>query len=489
MTLSSAINTATSALAANAKQVSILSRNISGLGDENYVRRNAVVSTSTYGSVRVDTQRYVNRSVYDASILASANSVGANVVAAGMDHLVELQGGNSFLFSPAHMLNDMKQATELAANAPTDSAVLTSLVEQARTTATSLNHLYSEVLSMRATADRQIKESVSSVNNLLGQLETVNNQIVSGTTMGLEVFDSIDIRDQILAKLSEEIGIKVVPRENNDIMVMANNGLMLFETVPRTVSFQSTPAFGPTTTGGTLLIDGVPASGSNASLAIDSGRISGNLLLRDEILVDQQKQLDEISRSLIEMFAETDQSVAGIKPQTTGLFAWSGSPGIPASATLEPGISLSIQVNALVDPQQGGDPALIRDGGTNGDLDYLYNSAGGVGFSDRLFELSSAFSTQSTFDPQAGLPANQSLLDFASSSLDWLNGGRQSALGSKNYANELAIRYKETLQNETGPNLDFEMSRLLEVERSYQASAKLISAVDEMFSILLEVAG
>ncbi len=488
MTLTSALRTATSALAANAKQVSVLSRNISGLGDENYVRRNAAVSTGAYGSVRVDTQRYVNRSVYDASILASANSVGANVVAAGLDHLVQLQGGNDFSYSPAHLLNDMMQATELAANSPSDNAILTSLVEQARTTATSLNHLYDEVLSMRASADRQINESVASLNNLLGQLETVNNQIVSGTAVGQDVFDSIDIRDQILVQISDEIGIKVIPRGNNDIMVLANNGLLLFEKVPRSVSFQSTPSYGPTTTGGTLFIDGVPASGSNASLAIDSGRISGNLALRDDILVEQQRQLDEVSRSLIELYAESDQSVAGTKPQSAGLFTWSGGPGVPGSATLEPGIAMSIQINPLVDSQQGGDPSLIRDGGINGDLDYVYNSGGGTGFNDRLFELSTAFSTLTTFDPQAGLPASQSLLDYASSSLDWLNGTRQSALATKNYSQELAIRYKETLQNETGPNLDFEMSRLLEVERSYQASAKLISAVDEMFAILLEAA-
>ncbi len=489
MTLTNALRTATNAIAVNAKQVSILSRNISGVGNENYVRREAVVSTGIYGTIRVDTQRYVNRSVYDASILASANSAGANVIAAGFDRLVDLQGGDNFSYSPAGLLNDLMQATELAAASPSNSAVLSSLVEQARTTATSLNQFYQDTLSMRATADRQISDSVSSINRLLGQLETVNNQIVNGTRMGDDVFDSLDVRDEILAELSDDIGLKVVPRGNNDIMVMASNGLLLFEKVPRLVSFQSTPSYGPATTGGTLFIDGVPANGSNASLAIDAGRIAGNLELRDDILVRQQKQLDEISRSLIELFAENDQSPAGTKPTSAGLFTWSGGPGVPTSAMLETGISMSIRINPLVDPQQGGDPELVRDGGINGDADYVYNSAGGAGFGDRLLNLSAAFSSLSGFDPQAGLPASQSLLDFASSSLDWLNGGRQSAHGAKSYSSELAIRYKETLLNETGPNLDIEMSRLLEVERSYQASAKLISAIDEMFTVLLNATG
>ena len=42
------------------------------------------------------------------------------------------------------------------------------------------------------------------------------------------------------------------------------------------------------------------------------------------------------------------------------------------------------------------------------------------------------------------------------------------------------------MQSESGPNLDYEMSRLLEVERSYQATAQLLNAVNEMIAILIE---
>ncbi len=484
MTLTSALRTATNSLTASAKQVSVLSKNISSIGDENYVRRDPVVASDSYGTVSIEVQRYVNRSVYEKSIVSTANTASANVVATGFDRLIALQGFDEFSFSPATLLSDLKQATELAASSASDNATLSSMIEQARTVATSLNKYSTEVSAMRSAADKEIAVSVTNINDLLNQLQEVNEKIVGGTQLGTDVLDSIDSRDRIISKLSEEIGLKIVPRENNDIIVMTSNGLILFEKVPRTVSFQPTPVYGPATVGNGILIDGVQASGPNASLPIKTGRIAGNLELRDKVLVEEQNQLDEIARSLVELFAEEDQTGGG-KPKVAGLFTWSGAPTIPASGILEPGIALSISVNSLVDPQAGGNPALVRDGGMNGDPDYIYNSTGGIGFSDRLYSLSAAFETSVTFDPQTGLPTNQSLTGFAQSSLDWLNGGRQSALSALEYKSELTARYQEMLQNESGPNLDFEMSRLLEVERAYQASAKLMAAVDELFSTLL----
>jgi flagellar hook-associated protein 1 FlgK len=47
------------------------------------------------------------------------------------------------------------------------------------------------------------------------------------------------------------------------------------------------------------------------------------------------------------------------------------------------------------------------------------------------------------------------------------------------------LRTSEALSNETGVNIDEEMALLLDLEHSYEASARLIRAVDEMLSALL----
>ena len=258
----------------------------------------------------------------------------------------------------------------------------------------------------------------------------------------------------------------------------------MFEKSPRSVSFQHTPSYGATTPGHALYIDGVQASGDEPWQPVTSGRIGGYFELRDEVLVSQQKQLDEISRSLIDTFGEQDKSVSASKPKLAGLFSWSGDPSIPDSASLEPGISETIRINALVDTQSSGNPRLIRDGAINGDSDYNYNLTGGSGFSDRLMELVSAFDEISTFDASAGLPVSQSIIGFSSSSLDWLNSQRQTAQNSATYLSELSQQFIHAYQSESGTNIDTEMSKLLEVERAYQASAKILTVIDEMFATL-----
>ena len=58
MTLTSAIRTATNALANSSRQVATISQNISGVGNSDYVRRDAQVVSTSYGQTV-----YVNRQV------------------------------------------------------------------------------------------------------------------------------------------------------------------------------------------------------------------------------------------------------------------------------------------------------------------------------------------------------------------------------------------------------------------------------------------
>ena len=78
---------------------------------------------------------------------------------------------------------------------------------------------------------------------------------------------------------------------------------------------------------------------------------------------------------------------------------------------------------------------------------------------------------------------------FASSSAAWLQEARRSANDNADYADTLLQRSSDTLSKETGINIDEEMTALLELERSYQASTRLITTIDNMLKTLLAAAG
>ena len=50
--------------------------------------------------------------------------------------------------------------------------------------------------------------------------------------------------------------------------------------------------------------DGVPITGSSATMSVGSGRISGLVMVRDELAVSYQSQLDEVARGLKKLMRE-----------------------------------------------------------------------------------------------------------------------------------------------------------------------------------------
>jgi flagellar hook-associated protein 1 FlgK len=93
--------------------------------------------------------------------------------------------------------------------------------------------------------------------------------------------------------------------------------------------------------------------------------------------------------------------------------------------------------------------------------------------------------TQSAFDPNAGASTAASIINFAASSTSWLESKRSSASADSDYQTTLLDRSNQALSNVKGVNTDDEMAKMLELERSYSASAKLIATVDQMLQSLL----
>ena len=98
---------------------------------------------------------------------------------------------------------------------------------------------------------------------------------------------------------------------------------------------------------------------------------------------------------------------------------------MPPSGTLIVGLAGSIRLNPSVDPTQGGNLALLRDGGIAGDPAYVYNSTGGSAYADRLNQYVNALGASRAFDPSAQLTPAAAVGSLASSSAAWLAGSAQ----------------------------------------------------------------
>jgi len=123
--------------------------------------------------------------------------------------------------------------------------------------------------------------SVSTINTLLQKFQEVNSTIVKGTIAGSDITDFLDTRDSILTSLSEQLGIRTATGPNNSMSIYTDSGVTLFDTVPRSVTFAATQNYTPTTTGNAVIIDGVPVTGANAVMPLQSGKLVGLSTVRD----------------------------------------------------------------------------------------------------------------------------------------------------------------------------------------------------------------
>jgi flagellar hook-associated protein 1 len=181
-----------------------------------------------------------------------------------------------------------------------------------------------------------------------------------------------------------------------------------------------------------------------------SGNLAGLATVRDDIAVTYQAQLDNIANGLI---------------SSTGLAG-------------------QITVNPSVYPSQGGEP-----GGISGNPAYVYNTTAGTSYQGRLSQLLTNLSSASSFSAAGGIAVNATLDGYATASAGWLEAQRSNAASHSSYQSTLLSTATTALSNATGVNLDTEMSKMLDLENSYSATAKLLSTIDGMFGILLTALG
>ena len=498
MSLATALDGALAGLSVSSAQIAIVSRNIANQSNSAATRKIANVVTGYSGLPVVSS---ISRSSDSALLtkLLSSNSDQSqqSIISNSLTQLQSTIGTatsastSAYSQSPSVLITQFNSALQTYAAAPQNLAGGQAAIQAAQNLVSGLNSASAAVQNVRLQADQGMAGSVDTINGLLSQFSKLNNQVVSGSQSGADVSDAMDQRDSVLQKLSSQIGITTLTRSNNDVAIYTDSGVTLFDKSARTVTFNPTSDFSASTQGNAVYADGVPVTVSGSPMSIHSGALAGYAAVRDQIAPTYESQLDEVARGLITQFQETDQS--GANPAATpqaGLFTNGGSLAVPASGTVVSGLAASIQVssNAIADP------TLLRDGGisTNGQGVYVYNSGRaqgtGTGYTDRLNQLMSNLSQPMTFDTSAKAGPQASVIDYANASASWLGAQVKQASANGSYSATVQSAASTALSNTAGVNLDTELSNMLVLEQSYQASAKLMSAVNMLYTSLFQAA-
>ena len=483
MTISSAFQNAMSGLRAAGRATDVIAMNISNSTTPGYARRTLEVASTSENFVGGVSVKGVVRNSDPALIAARRESQSdLGYSQAINDFFLRLETSLGTPDDAAALTNRLANldARLLEASSRPDAPErLTAAVFAAGDVASLLNSVSQDVSQMRSDADSNIMAQVDRLNAALEEVEHLNTKIAQINISGQDDSALQDLRQNVIDEINEIAPVRVTGRENGKVALYSQGGVILLDGSARQVEFTPANLVTPymTLSGGQLSglsINGLNIrTGNNAGLP--GGTLAAQFAVRDELGTDALSQLDAAARDLVERFQDpaVDPSLSVGDP---GLFTDSG---LAFSAANEVGLASRISINAVVDPNQGGETWRLRDGlGAAG--------PGPVGQASLINSLRDALNVKRT--PASG--------DFGTGTLSSsdLANSLMSRLGVQRLSSDQSLSFSRSAYNEMmqaeradGVDTDAELQQMIVMEQAYAANARMIQTIEEMMDELMRI--
>ncbi|WP_281968863.1 flagellar hook-associated protein FlgK [Roseovarius nanhaiticus] len=484
MSITSALSSALSGLAANSRAAGVVSANLANIQTEGYGRREIALSqdaVATGGGVRVSgIIRHVDSAVLSDRRAADSDLAQSQTRAnflKGVQASIGTPDSNGSLSS---LMSALEASLVTAASRPEATDRLQQVSLRAAEVTGAFNDISDSIQNQRMRAEEQIEASVRGLNSDLEQVHRINIQIQIAQRKGADTSGLLDHRQVVVDRVAELIPIREVARDDGAIALMTPGGTLLVDSGSARLEFTRTNVIAPHMTLEGGLLSGLRINGEQVAPAgmrspIEGGRLSAMFDVRDTLAVDAQRQIDALARDVIERFQDPawDTTVGAADP---GLFTDQGG---RFDVTSETGIAGRMALNLAVDPTKGGDPQKLRDG-----LGAV--ALGPVGNAARLHGLADAFAARSSMASGDLGGAAGSASQHIASMVSQLS---QTVLAEDRVSSFAAVRQSglaEALAQD-GVNSDDETARLLLIEQAYAANARMIQTLDEMMDTLLRI--
>lgn len=504
MSLDGALSIATGGLANVSLQLALVSHNVANANTPGYVVETQTQQALTadgmgLGVVSGPVTRDVNTALQTQAFQQNGIVAGLQTTQTALQAIDAVQGTPGQGGDIASQLGKLQNQFSTLLNDPSNQTEQQAVVTNAAQLAQTINNLSNTYTSQRQTAQNSIVAQVNAINTTLSTIGQLSDQIVTLQSGGQSTADLANQRDEAVQQLNQMVSVNTLVQPDGDMLVTTAGGLALpIHGTPDPLTTSNANVLpGTTYAGGT--IPAITLGGADVTSQLTGGQLGANITLRDRTLPTYQAELDEFSQNLASRFS------------AQGLTLFSDSQGnVPAGGGTPVqsgyvGFASEIQVNPAVQS----DPALVRDG-TNaiagsptGAAAFTPNPPGGpAGFSTLIDNvLTYTFGA----DAQAGVP--QPASNTAGLGQDGtLNapyaapatlGGIASAVvaaeaqDSANTTSQLGTEQslQTTLNNSlssgSGVNMDTEMSLMITLQNQYGVNAKIIAAVQSMWTQLI----
>jgi flagellar hook-associated protein 1 FlgK len=471
------LNTAYTGLSAARAALEVTGQNVANANTEGYTRQRVVQSPiaqtslatyatqSTYGDgVTVTGVARLNDAVVDARVnstaAASAYWSTAASAASSVETSLSEPGSNGLTKVLSDFWNDWQQM----ANNPGSPSIGNTLIAQGELVASTVSAGYTAAQNAWTEARSAANTTAAAINTAAAQVADLNSSIRSLTAAGSSVNSLLDQRDAAVNTLAKLTGATTRGNPDGTVDVVVGGNALVSGSTSRPVALTGAANFSViaapplalvwsgTTPPAPVSLDGGEMAARIASLqpadtATPSSGTGG-------VFAEAAKAYDDIAKNVadrVNALHEQGTTSAGL-PGTTGtpldFFSY--------SATSSPALSLSVVPSSVA--------GIAAADGTKGSLDNTV--------ADRIAQLGTGLDS-----PNAAWGTYVSRL-----------GSQVATASARATTADTAATAATTAQNSnSGVDLDEETANLVVYQHAYQASARVISTINDVLDTLINM--
>lgn len=490
MGMTNAFSNALSGLTATQRASELISSNVANALTPGYGRRELELGAryagagQTAGVNVVAVRRNVDANLLQDRRLSDAQVGYDSTIADFYSNYEGIVGTPDDVGSLSGRIATLESSFIEAASRPDSDARLSAVVTAAKDLAAKLNSASGKIQDMRMTADAKIDVQVTTLNDGLQRIHDLNIQIRSTIAKGQDPSTLQDLRQQSIDRISSIVPMKVVMRDQGMVSLYTTGNAVVLDGKPGEFAYTKVGVIVPEMTIESGALSGLTLNGNDIRVtgnntAIEGGSLAALFEIRDELATGAQSQFDAVARDMVERFQDpaidTTRAVGD-----AGLFTDNGAAfDLVADPDQELALSERIQVNALVDPDNGGAVWRLRDG--------LGAAAPGeVGNSALIQDLHGALTNERVAASGDFLGASRSASGLAADFLSKVSGDSATADNNITYATARNTSLQE-MEKAAGVDTDYEMQKLVLIEQAYAANAKVLVTLGQMIDRLMQV--
>jgi flagellar hook-associated protein 1 FlgK len=338
----------------------------------------------------------------------------------------------------AAQLSGLFSAFSAVATSPTSTTARQALIGQAQTLATTFNNVSTQLGNLKTSLNSSLKNNVTSANQLLSGIATLNQQISAAQFSGGSANDLLDEREQDLENLSQLTNITTSTEANGSVDVSIGGQTLV-------TGYKVTDTLKTYDAGGGQML--VQTATGGVPLTLTGGSIQGTIDARDGTLATLQKNVNTLAGTLITQ----------VNSIHNGGYSLTGSTGANFFNGTDAG---TITVNAAL----AANPNLIQTAG----------SATAAGDNSVVLQLAQLGSTA-----QAAL-GDQTFNDNYDATVAALGDSLQKANTAVTDQTAVSQMLSTQRSSISGVSVDEEMTNLMTYQRAYEASAQLVTTINTL---------